>query len=159
MISQIVTLVGVLVGALTSYLSVTVAERTRHRRSMATRWDERKLNAYVEYATCVKEVVGVAKSARRAEEGSEAHKEFMAAMEEGELRRSALFETLMLLAAPPAIEAAHVINVALWERLDRARRHDPPSVADVDEFHELLNTYHDRAREDLGISNDSWQIG
>ncbi|WP_369391484.1 hypothetical protein AB5J72_30630 [Streptomyces sp. CG1] len=158
MISQIVTLVGVLVGALTSYLSVTVAERARHRRSLATRWDERKLNAYVEYATCVKEVAVVAKHSRLVEEGSDAHKEFMAAMEDGERKRSALFETLMLLAAPPAIEAAHVINVALWDRLDQARRHAHPSVADAGEFHELLNTYHDRAREDLGISKDSWQV-
>ncbi|WP_158692693.1 hypothetical protein [Streptomyces roseochromogenus] len=119
MISQIVTLVGVLVGALTSYLSVTVAERAKHRRSLATRWDERKLNAYVEYATCVKEVAAVAKHSRLVEEGSDAHKEFMAAMEDGERRRSARFETLVLLAALPAIEAAHngrSRTTSLWRR-------------------------------------------
>ncbi|WP_314245124.1 hypothetical protein [Streptomyces sp. DSM 40907] len=44
MITQIVTLIGVLVGALTSFLATTMAERTRHQRSMATRWDERKLD-------------------------------------------------------------------------------------------------------------------
>ncbi|MEU7433216.1 hypothetical protein AB0B07_20670 [Streptomyces sioyaensis] len=158
MISQIVTLVGVLVGALTSYLSVSVAERAKHRRSMATRWDERKLNAYIEYATCVKEVADVAKRSRQVDEGSDAHKEFIATMEDGERRRSALFEALVLLAAPPTIEAAHEINVALWEGLAQARRHDPPSGVIFGDFHKLMNTYHERAREDLGIRKDSWQV-
>ncbi|MET8955943.1 hypothetical protein [Streptomyces sp. NPDC004533] len=55
MISQILTILGVLIGALTSYLSTSAAERARHRRTLATRWDERKLDTYIEYATCVKE--------------------------------------------------------------------------------------------------------
>ena len=155
-ITQIVTLLGVLVGALTSYLSVTMAERARHRRTMATRWDERKLNTYIEYAACVKEVADASKRSRLAEEGSDAHEEFLAAMEEGELRRSALFEALVLLATPPAVEAAHAVNLALWEMLGLAREHEPPPV--VGDLHARLNTYHERAREDLGISRDAWRV-
>ncbi|GAA5006686.1 hypothetical protein [Streptomyces siamensis] len=156
MISQIVTLVGVLVGALTSYLSVTMAERARHRRTMATRWDQRKLDTYIEYAACVKEVADASKHSRLAEEGSETHKEFIASMEEGERRRSALFEALLLLADPPAIEAAHGVNIALWEMVKLARTHEPPPVAG--DLHERLNTYHERAREGLGIRADSRRV-
>ncbi|MGW4567058.1 hypothetical protein ACWEN3_33235 [Streptomyces sp. NPDC004561] len=156
MISQIVTLAGVLVGALTSYLSVTMAERAKHRRTMATRWDQRKLDTYIEYAACVKEVVDAAKRSWLAEEGSEASREFTTMMEEGERRRSALFEALVLLADPQAVMAAHHVNVALWEILGQARAHEPSSA--VGEFHELLNKYHERAREDLGISDDSWRV-
>lgn len=157
MISQIVTLVGVLVGALTSYLSVTMAERARHRRTMETRWDERKLDTYIEYVACVKEVADASKHARLTEEGSEAHKEFMTAMEEGELRRSALFEAVVMLADTPAVEAAHEVNVALWEMIGLAREHEPPPV--VGDLHERLNIYHKRAREDLGIRTGSRQVG
>ncbi|MEV2249382.1 hypothetical protein AB0I94_02295 [Streptomyces sp. NPDC050147] len=156
MITQIVTLAGVLVGALTSYLSVTMAERSRHRRTMATRWDERKLNTYVEYAACVKEVADASKHSRMAEEGSDAHKESIAAMEEAELRRSALFEALLLLADPPAIEAAHEVNVVLWDMVKKARTHEPLPI--VGNLHMRLNTYHERAREDLGINKDAWRV-
>ncbi|MEU9475561.1 hypothetical protein [Streptomyces sp. NPDC048191] len=155
MISQIVTLVGVLVGALTSYLSVTLAERAKHRRTLATRWDQRKLDTYIEYAVCVKEVADAAKRAWQSEEGSELHREFVAAMEEGERRRSALFESLLLLADPRAVEAAHDVNVALWEILGKARAH-APSVT-TPRLSDLLNRYHERAREDLGIGKDAWQ--
>lgn len=65
MITQLVTLAGVLIGALTSFLATTVAERTRHRRAMATRWDERKLTTYIEYAACVKEISSTAKRPAR----------------------------------------------------------------------------------------------
>ncbi|RAG86441.1 hypothetical protein DN069_06400 [Streptacidiphilus pinicola] len=37
--------VGVLLGALTSFLATTMAERAKFRRAMATRWDERRLDA------------------------------------------------------------------------------------------------------------------
>ncbi|WP_369240165.1 hypothetical protein AB5J56_38995 [Streptomyces sp. R21] len=155
MIAQIVTLAGVLVGALTSYLSVALAERAKHRRTMATRWDERKLDTYIAYAACVKEVADASKFARLAEEDSDAYKEFLASMEEGERRRSALFEALVLLADPPAIVAAHGVNMALWEMEEKARMHEPPPVLGY--LHERLNTYHERAREDLGINKDVWQ--
>lgn len=53
--TQIFTLVGVLIGALTSYFAAAaVAERARFRRELATRWDERKLDTYIEYVTCVR---------------------------------------------------------------------------------------------------------
>ncbi|MEV6885950.1 hypothetical protein [Streptomyces sp. NPDC051135] len=155
MIAQIVTLAGVLIGALTSYVSVTMGERAKHRRTMATRWDDRKLSTYIEYAACVKEVADASKFARMADAGSEAHHEFITAMEEGERRRSALFEALVMLAAPPAVAAAHEVNVVLWEMERQAREHRPLPV--TGDLHERLNTYHERARADLGIDQNAWR--
>ncbi|MEU4119657.1 hypothetical protein AB0F71_34815 [Kitasatospora sp. NPDC028055] len=37
--TQIVTLVGVLLGALTSFVATGWAERTKHQRAMATLWE------------------------------------------------------------------------------------------------------------------------
>ncbi|MFJ7247042.1 hypothetical protein ACIQWA_20685 [Kitasatospora sp. NPDC098652] len=154
MITQIVTLVGVLLGALTSFVATGWAERTKHQRAMATRWDERKLDTYVQYATSVKEIDSVAKRARQAGEGTAERAEFLATMERAEIQRSALFETLVLLASPGAVEAAKAVNAALWEAEIAAREHagEPNGVALI----ELLNAYHAQARLDLGVGGPSF---
>ncbi|MCB5183043.1 hypothetical protein [Streptomyces antimicrobicus] len=149
MITQIVTLVGVVIGALTSFLAATAAERARHRRALATRWDERKLETYIEYASCVKEISGTAKRARQAGEGTEERQTHLAAMEAAELRRSVLFETLVLLASPAAVEAAHAVNLVLWEQ-EIATRRNEDTTADAT-LVDLMNAYHEQARLDLGI--------
>ncbi|MEU8616454.1 hypothetical protein [Streptomyces sp. NPDC048623] len=155
MITQIVTLAGVLVGALTSFLATSTAERTRHRRAMATRWDERKLTTYIEYAACVKEISSTAKRARQAAQGTDDRREFLAAMETAELRRSVLFETLVLLASPAAIEAAHAVNLALWQEEIAARGGGAaPAEAGLGLI-ELINRYHERARADLGVPHSA----
>ncbi|MFF4006760.1 hypothetical protein [Streptomyces sp. NPDC001717] len=155
MITQVVTLVGVLVGALTSFLATTMAERTRHLRVMATRWDERKLGTYIEYASCVKEISSTGKRARHAAEGTDEQREFLAAMEEAELRRSVLFETLVLLASPKAIEAAHEINRVVWRELRAARSRGSVSAEEGQELMELMNRYHQQARADLGVPHSA----
>lgn len=154
MLTQVVTLVGVLVGALTSYLATSSAERARHRRTLATRWDERKLNTYIEYASCVKEISSAAKRARQAAEGTDVHAEFLAVMEEAELKRSVLFETLVLLATPAAIEAAHAVNLVLWEEEIATRNRDDKSLNG--DLIALMNAFHEQARIDLGISRTDW---
>ncbi|MEB8338556.1 hypothetical protein [Streptomyces endophyticus] len=154
MIAQIVTLVGVLVGALTSFLATTMAERTRHQRAMATRWDERKLDTYIEYAACVKEISSTAKRARRSAEGTDDRREFLAAMETAELRRSVLFETLVLLASSAAVEAAREVNVALWQEENAAREGSAPSEGGL-RLIELINRYHEQARVDLGVQHSA----
>ncbi|MCX4803812.1 hypothetical protein ACFWWM_03275 [Streptomyces sp. NPDC058682] len=155
MITQIVTLIGVLVGALTSFLATTMAERTRHQRSMATRWDERKLDTYIEYAACVKEISSTAKRARQAAAGTDVRREHLAAMETAELRRSVLFETLVLLASPAAIEAAHEVNLALWQE-EIATRNDGATSLEGDLI-ALMNRYHEQARVDLGVPRTAWR--
>ncbi len=151
MISQIVTLVGVLVGALTSYVATTGAERVRHRHTLATRWDEKKFQTYVDYAAFVKAAAEAAGAAARAESGSEARAEYLSAMEAAELKRSTTFEALILLADPAAVEVAHKVNRLLWTAFDRARdpgAHSGPGL----ELTKTLNVLHERARKDLGIS-------
>ncbi|WP_239091492.1 hypothetical protein [Streptomyces sp. SID14478] len=148
MIAQIVTLTGVLIGALATFLATSMAERTRHRRSMSTRWDERKLDTCIEYATCVKEISSTVKRARQAY-GTDEGREFLSAMETAELRRSVLFETLVLLTSPGVVNAANEVNRALWQQLDAARTGDH-APAEVD-LVGLLNRYHEQARADLGV--------
>jgi hypothetical protein len=51
---QLGAIAAVLVGALTSYVSVSLSERNRWRRQAQSRWDERRLAAYASYADALK---------------------------------------------------------------------------------------------------------
>jgi hypothetical protein len=53
-LQQLPTLVGVLIGAAATYGATSLTERARWRRAQAVRWDEKKVNAYAEYANAVK---------------------------------------------------------------------------------------------------------
>ncbi|WP_433457637.1 hypothetical protein [Micromonospora sp. CA-248212] len=58
--TQLPALLGVLVGTLGTILATTLTDRARWRRSQSTRWDERRLDAYVDYAHALKESYAVA---------------------------------------------------------------------------------------------------
>lgn len=63
--------IGVLLGAVTSFFATSVAERATFRQTLATRWAERKLDTYIEYIACVKEAVRAARQALEAHEHDE----------------------------------------------------------------------------------------
>ncbi|MER8068306.1 hypothetical protein ABTZ59_08415 [Streptomyces sp. NPDC094034] len=154
MTTQIFTLVGVLIGALTSYFATAVAERAKFRREMATRWDERKLDTYIEYVTCIKEIQRAGMAAGRARDQGTDASDALKNMEESENRRSILFETFVLLSNEKAATAAHSVNQRTWELLEMARI---PSSG-VAEIHPIplvqaLNVLHEAARSDLTISS------
>ncbi|WP_331735409.1 hypothetical protein OG379_40710 (plasmid) [Streptomyces sp. NBC_01166] len=154
MATQIFTLLGVLIGALTSYFATTMAERAKFRREMATRWDERKLDTYIDYLTCIKEIQRAAMAAGRArDEGADAA-EALSDMEESENRRSVLFETFVLLSDERAATAAHTVNQRTWELL-RTTRNPSSGVAELRPIPlvEALNVLHEAARSDLTISS------
>lgn len=56
LVDQVPMLLGVVVGAATSYLVTVTTERSRWRRQQAVRWDDRRLSAHTDYARAVKEV-------------------------------------------------------------------------------------------------------
>lgn len=57
---QLSALIGVIVGAVASYVVTALAERTRWKRQTAARWDERRLVAYADYSQAVKTIVTLA---------------------------------------------------------------------------------------------------
>ncbi|NWF26566.1 hypothetical protein HW130_09815 [Streptomyces sp. PKU-EA00015] len=56
-IQQLPALVGVVIGALGSYLAITRGDRARFRREQAARWEERRLAVYSDYARSLKKSV------------------------------------------------------------------------------------------------------
>ena len=155
-VTQIITLIGVLIGAAASYFATTSIERARYRRALETRWDERKLNAYVDYASAVKATNITATKAFMMRDQPKELAASIAEMEKAEANRSTLFEVLILLAEPVAVEAANVVNQKLWQILKVAR--DPALTNDVDrerlviELMSALTDLHEQARLDLGIT-------
>ncbi|WP_432136438.1 MULTISPECIES: hypothetical protein [unclassified Streptomyces] len=59
-IQQLPALIGVVIGALGSYLAVVRGDRARFRRERAAHWEERRLMVYSDYARAVKKSVTVA---------------------------------------------------------------------------------------------------
>ncbi|MEU4088701.1 hypothetical protein [Streptomyces aureus] len=152
MATQIVTLVGVLIGALTSYLATAIAERAKFRRTMTTRWDERKLDTYIEYISCVKEIMRAAREALRARDRGEDTTSALAQMEAIEAKRSILFESFILLSDEAAANAAHAVNQRAWDLLRLTR--NPANGEDILQDVPLvaaLNVLHSAARADLAI--------
>ena len=54
LIRQLPALIGVVLGALTSYLATSASERRRWRREQYVRWDDRRVTVYAEYADSLK---------------------------------------------------------------------------------------------------------
>ena len=59
-LQQLPALIGVVVGALGSYVVVVRGDRMRFGRERAARWEERRLGVYADYARSVKKTVTVA---------------------------------------------------------------------------------------------------
>lgn len=95
------TLIAVAVGALATYLAGAVTERTRWRRERSARWDDRRAQAYADYARAVKNVYVQCMRAyglRRKETGAgTACEEALAELERLTDDRTAKWETVLLL--------------------------------------------------------------
>lgn len=152
--TQIITLIGVLFGALTSYLATTAAERSRFRRSMATRWDERKLNAYVEYVSCVKSLARHSRLAIQARRDGQDPTQHLTDMDAAEAQRSTLFEQIVLLGSDDAATAAGVVNRRVWDLVEATHGSvgediSAPSRGSL--VVDALNVMHRAARADLAL--------
>lgn len=56
-IRQLPALIGVVIGALGSYLAIVRGDRDPFRREQTARWEERRLSVYADYARCLKRTV------------------------------------------------------------------------------------------------------
>ncbi|MEW2619284.1 hypothetical protein [Streptomyces sp. NPDC048106] len=56
-IQQLPALVGVIIGAIGSYVAITRGDQARFRREHSARWEERRLAIYAEYARALKQSV------------------------------------------------------------------------------------------------------
>jgi hypothetical protein len=157
-ISQLITVAAVLAGAVSTYIVSRLTERDRYTRELRLRWDQRRLEAYTAYATAAK-MVGTSANAildRRLKGASE--DDLAGRVDElarFEMRRTEAFEVLPMLADGATIEAAHALNVAVWNLERPARSSQTPAeeewLASADQWITALNDFHAAARECLSV--------
>lgn len=154
-------LLAVLVGAVASYIAVARSESRRWRRESRTRWDQRRLDAYAEYADAVKDCVQVSLNlcaARGITNGLGAPldpAEGAAVLAGAEADRAALFEKVLLLGEPSTVAAARAWHAAVWRMQRLAHGLDTADAAAFGAcFRDVAASRQDfyaAARRDLGI--------
>ncbi|WP_063776060.1 hypothetical protein [Nocardia vulneris] len=155
MLEQLVPMIGVVLGSLATYAGATMAERARFKRLLSTRWDENKLDAYAEFASCVKDMLRAAQRHSQAREEQWAELPLVRSeLEAADNRRSTVFERVVLLGDPAVKEAAAAANqVVLESKRMSVEGTSTPGQHDLGggQVVDALNLLHEAAREDLGI--------
>lgn len=163
LLTQLPALLGVLVGTLGTILATSLADRARWQRSQSVRWDERRLDAYVEYAHALKESHMVAlRMTADLRPGSHSHPidrdEGLVRLAESDARRTIVWENLLLLGDEPTVVAAARWRDAIWqvERLARGVTEPPSDISDLlIQINDARDGYYRAARRSLGVRGGS----
>ena len=120
LLQQLPALVGVVIGALASYLAGAAAERARWRRERAARWDANRMEAYASYALTVKKLFLIANRICAGRDlGSSAQPlpvdEGLEKLAQAEIDRAAAWEQVLLIGDPATIAAARNWHECAWE--------------------------------------------
>ncbi|GHH00209.1 hypothetical protein [Streptomyces lanatus] len=158
-IQQLPALIGVVIGALGSYVVVVRGDRMRFVREQAARWEDRKLAVYADYAQSVKRTVTVTYRVAAAL-GNDPHPDRLSLEEAKPLladataRRDPSGEALIMLGSPAVVDKARawVVTALEMERFVRAGREDPEAwQALLERQRAGREGYYAAVREDLGL--------
>jgi hypothetical protein len=153
-------LIGVVVGAFSSYLITSATERSRWRRARAERWDAKRLETYASYANVVKNQLNVAQRISAARGFQHAldpldPDEGLAMLAEAEHARASEWESVLLIGDADTIAAARTWHEAVWniELYARGLRDDADGwVRAIAAASAARDALYARVRRDLGIA-------
>jgi hypothetical protein len=160
-VTQVLTILGVLLGAAATFVATTATERIRWRRAQSARWDDKRLLAYTEYANAVKRSVRlcrrIAETRHLLPTGQPVDVDAaFIEIADAETERAMKWETVLLLGDPATIVAARAWHEQVW-RLERVLRDDNPDEPTfVDAYKDtmrLRNDFYARARADLTVAS------
>jgi hypothetical protein len=122
MLSELLVLAGVIVGALASYLTTAATERTRWKRTLDSRWDDRRVEAYASYAQAVKDIITVSSriyAGRNITADSDSwalppSEENLELLESAVRKRAAAWEPVLLLGDRETVTAARNWHESVW---------------------------------------------
>lgn len=162
-LAQLPALIGVVIGVLGTILATTTADRARWKRDQSVRWDERRLDAYREYARAIKEIhttalrltAGPASLSQPIE-----RKEGLRLLEQANDNRTKIWETMLLLGDEATVSAAREWRYAVRQLEDLARKstneHDETVRWPlVDHANQARDNYYAIARKTLDIRGGS----
>lgn len=165
--SQLLPLIGVILGAAATFSATAWHESARWHRSLETRWDEKRLTAYSEYADALKRyfaLVGRVATARGYPTGVQPIDidEGLAEMAEADAGKTVKWELVLLLGSPQAVAAGRGWTEAVWT-LSHVACGLAMTHADFIRLYEEAGRRRDRfylcARADLGIASGRLPTG
>ncbi|QLY34072.1 hypothetical protein H0264_02375 [Nocardia huaxiensis] len=148
-------------GAGSTFVATMMTERAKWRRSHDTRWDEKRLAAYSEYANALKQCMDLSfrLAAARGYPAVALPIDIDAglrALAEAETEKTVKWEALLLLGSPQAVASAREWNRAAWELGWAAKGH----TMEHSEYTRLYaetgrrrNAFYEAARADLGVTS------
>ncbi|MFI0710388.1 hypothetical protein ACH4SK_06970 [Streptomyces inhibens] len=158
-IQQLPALLGVVIGALGSYLAITRGDQARFRREQAARWDERRLAAYTGYARSLKKTVTLT-CRIEAHLGNDPHpyplspEEAVPHLAEATDARDPAGEALLMLGTPDVVQRARewVVVVMDMERFLRDRTQSPEAWSTLlQQQRTARERYYEAVRSDLAL--------
>jgi hypothetical protein len=164
MTAQLFTLLGVIVGALSSFAVGTYSERIRYRREVSKQWTDRRLESYARYIEDVKYMWVLARrivASFGLEERAPAlsREDGLPLLAEAETKRSYSAEMVTLMSSRETIEALRQVNEKVWRLEWYARgllgdKDRDDWIRSTREFHEALDNFQECIRRDLGIQGE-----
>jgi hypothetical protein len=162
LVNQLPVLLGVIIGALGSYLTTAASERARWRRNLDSRWDDRRIEAYASYAQAVKQMINLAQriaAGRGLGDPSEPlapTRENLDLLAVAEDERARQWETVLLLGHPLTVAAARNWHEHAWRLEWYARALIVGEKSDWERARTAANiaraAFYESARSDLGVS-------
>ncbi|MEU1269289.1 hypothetical protein [Streptomyces sp. NPDC005799] len=158
-LQQLPALIGVVIGALGSYLAVVRGDQARFRRERAARWEERRFAVYADWAQALKQQVALTYRVA-AHLGNDPHphpltpREAEPLLAEVQTAREPHGEALILLGSPEAVERARawIVTVLEMERFVRDGTRDPAAWQVLLERQRAgREGYYEAVREDLAL--------
>jgi hypothetical protein len=158
---QIITLLGVALGALASFASTRAIERSRWRREEALRWDSKRLECYIDFSAAMIRFItiedriaaGLGLPAVIEPQGGESG---LTALATAEAEVSLNWAQLLVLGSPEVVTAAQHWRNQAWLAESFARGHR----SSADEFEVALHgrrearaRFYNAVRADLGITS------
>ncbi|MFE2416029.1 hypothetical protein [Streptomyces hokutonensis] len=158
-VQQLPALIGVVIGALGSYVAIVRGERVRFHREREARWEERRLAVYTDYARVLKQTVTLTyRVASHFRNDPHPHpltpEEAAPMIADAALARDPAGETLLMLGSPEVVAKARVwvTSVLAMERFLREGRHDPETWQDLlERQREGRQGYYAAVRDDLAL--------
>ncbi|MEW1777322.1 hypothetical protein [Streptomyces sp. NPDC086777] len=158
-LQQLPALIGVVIGALGSYLAVVRGDRARFRQEQEARWEERRLTVYAEWAQALKRTVSVDYRVA-AHLGNDPHPHPLSPQEAApllaaaQLDRDPYGEKLIMLGSPAVVGKAQewVVAVMEMERFLREGRQAPETWRILlDRQRDGRDAYYAAVRADLAL--------
>ncbi|MDW3847007.1 hypothetical protein NMK34_10370 [Micromonospora sp. BRA006-A] len=162
-VSQLPALLGVVVGALGTGLVTFLSTRSQWKRGQSVRWDERRLEAYGEFAQVLKEIQAISLRVLAAADGDKYRSGLDKAaalprLADADIRHTLAWERLLLLGDAATVAAAQDWREAVW-RLEHRAREVGETTEPLTDVYQQANAcrdrFYDAARRGLGVSGGS----